>query len=209
LLIKEQPSYEDKNKMEKKIMVSVRSGDGKDALVTFSMGSFAVKVLGLLRAADLTQPVSFVGGAFDVGTKKTLADGTETVREQPEAFLYGVQNGEKLKATFSDDPNFKIPKVDKIDVKNPVTQEVIQTVSDPTARNNFALELAKEIIVKVDAAAKGQPSIAPAPATAPLPHPEQGDVEGAQLTGNDLGLTGMEEDGGTSDAEQFGSHAPA
>jgi hypothetical protein len=195
VLIAEEPNFDDKSKMDKKIKVSVRSQDGNDALITFPMGQFAVKVLGLLRAADLTKPISLIGGAFEKGTKKTnLGTGEETIRDKAESFLYGVQDGVKLKASFSDDPAFRIPKVEKVEVKN-AAGKVLSTVNDPTNRDTFTLALAEEVKAKVEAAAKGQPNIAPAAAKPAVP---DASAEDHGLSSNDvLG------DGGAADEAAF------
>lgn len=198
ILLKKEQDYNDKTKEVTKVWLSVRDQKGDDAVVKFSMGSFALKMLALVNAADLSQPITFRGGAFEAGTKKKdMITGAETVRENPEPFLIASQGGEKLKPVYNEDPAFKIPKVEKIEVKNPQTGAVLQTVSDPTNRDNYILELAGKVITKVDAARGSQPAPAPAPA-----------ATGVQPTDDDAGIDPADilGDGGTSDEQQF---APA
>jgi hypothetical protein len=200
VMISQEPNYDDKSIMDNKIKISVRDQNGKDALVTFSMGQFAVKVLGLLRAADLSKPLSLIGGSFAVGSEKTdLATGAKTIREKAEPFLYGTQNGEKLKASFSADPEFRIPKVEKIEVKNGAGA-VLQVVNDPSKRDAFTLELAAEVKAKVESASSKQPNIAPAPVKAAVAGPSDDDAGESSLSVNDI--VG---DGGAADEEAFNS----
>lgn len=207
LMVREESDYNDPSKMNKKLWLSVRFQNGQDAIVKFSMGQFALKMLGLLNAADLTKPISLVGGAFAAGTEKTdLNTGEKTVRKDPEPFLYGAQDGVKLKAKFSDDADFKIPKVEKIEVKNPTTGIVLSTVNDPTKRDAFALELAAEMINKVSAATGTQPKINPATAPAPTPDADHTDVDGDN---DSISASDVLGDAGLSDAEQFGAPAVA
>lgn len=201
VMIMENPNYDDKSVMDKLVAISARMEDGNDAVVKFSLTHFAVKVLGLLRSADLSQPIDLVGGSFAEGTiDKNQQTGEEKVREEAQPFLVGYQNGEKLKATFSDDPEFKIPKVEVIEVNNPSTGVLISKVKDPTLRNEFILNFAKEMAIKVEAAAKSHPNIAPPSNTErPAPDHTDADDESALSHADILG----EADAGASDADQF------
>jgi hypothetical protein len=196
VMIRETPNYKDKTKMDKLISISFRSSEGKDAVVNFALSQFAVKVLGLINAADLSKPITLGTGVFAAGTEdKDLTTGETRIREEDQAFLVGYQNGEKLKAKFSDDPEFKIPKVDVIEVKHPVTGDPLDSVRDTRARDEFILTFAKEVNDKVAAVLKNQP--APKPAT---PAPDAGDgvrEEGPTLSPADFA------DGGEADEHAF------
>lgn len=194
--IREETDYNDKSKKVPKLWVHVRGQEGRDAIVKFTIGQFAVKILGLLNNADLSQPLTLRGVMFAKGTKKVDRDtGAESVREDNEVFLVGYQGGEKLAAKFSDDPNFRIPKVDIIEAKNG-KGEVIGRVSDPTSRDEWCLKFAQEVAAKVEAALKAQPNIAPEKPASDLSKVDDNDV----LSPADLDMSA---DGGTSDAERF------
>ncbi|RLM52829.1 hypothetical protein DVK02_15850, partial [Halobellus sp. Atlit-31R] len=178
-----------------KILVSLRSPDGKDAVIKFSMGSGALQVLGALNAADLTQPVTLKNFFFAAGTKGKDKTGAEVVRAKDEVRLVGYQGDQKLANKYGEG-EVVIPKVDKIEVKNP-QGKVISTVNDFTAQQEFTLNLAREVNAKVLAATGAQPApVAPQSQPAPAAAAE----EDTPLNASDiLG----EEDGGLGDAAAF------
>lgn len=203
VMVREEPSYDDKNKMEKKIAISFRSPEGKDAVVKFSMGSSALQVLGALNAADLTKPVTLKSFFFAAGEKAKDKDGNEVIREKDEVRLVGYQGDEKLVNKYNDDPDVKVPKAEVIEVRNPTTQAVIQTVKDFTLQQNFTVDLANALAEKVKAASSSQPAPAPAsaaaaPAAAAAREEAVGATEDPSLNAADiLG------DEGAADAEAF------
>lgn len=206
VMITENQNFDDKTKMDKVIAISFRDAAGGNAVAKFSLGQFAIKVLGLLNAADLSKPISLVGGSFAEGTEdKDLATGDIKIREKAQPFLVGYQGDTKLQAKFSDDPQFKIPKVDLIEVKHPTTGKILDTVRDTTARDEFILAFAPEIHAKVLAATTQQP--APDPSKKPAPTPDRSDVpveDGASLSPADIGQA----DGGADDEEAWRESAP-
>jgi hypothetical protein len=208
IVIKENPNFDDKTKMDKQIGLSFRNAAGENALVTFSLTQFAVKALGLVNAADLTKPMSLAGGAFPKGSEnKNLETGEITIREEDQPFLVGYQGDTKLKAKFSDDPEFKIPKVEVIEVKNG-RGEVINKVRDTTNRDDFILAFATELAAKINVAAQQQPAPDPTkkPAAAPAPEPTDAAGEDAPgLNARDFAA----EDGGEADENAWREDAPS
>jgi hypothetical protein len=197
VLIKEEDVYQKPGEKEHKILVSLRSPDGKDAVVKFSMGSGALQVLGALNAADLTKPVTLKNFFFAAGTKGKDKEGNEVIREKDEVRLVGYQGDQKLTNKYGEGENVVIPKGEKIEVKHPVTQKVISVVNDFSAQHEFTLNLAREVNAKAMAASGAQPApVAPQAEPAPAAKAD----EDAALSATDiLG----EDDGGVSDAAAF------
>lgn len=198
VMIKEEEVYQKPGEFESKILVSLRSPDGKDAVVKFSMGSSALQVLGAINAADLTQPITLKSYMFPAGSKGKDKDGAEVIRQKDEVRLVGYQGEQKLVNKYGEG-EVQIPRVEKIEVKNP-QGKVISTVNDFTAQQEFTLELARAVDNKVKAAAGAQPApLAPQAQPAPASTVD----EDTSLNASDiLG----EEDGGASDANAFGNN---
>lgn len=195
VLIKEEDVYQKPGEKENKILVSLRSPDGKDAVIKFSMGSGALQVLGALNAADLTKPVTLKNFFFAAGTKGKDKEGNEVVRQKDEVRLVGYQGDQKLTNKYGEG-EVQIPKIDKIEVKNP-QGKVISTVNDFTAQHEFTLNLAREVNAKVIAASGNQPApVAPQAEPAPAAKADEDTALSAQ---DILG----EEDGGLGDAAAF------
>lgn len=199
VLIREEDVYQKPGEKEHKISVSLRSPDGKDALVKFSMGSSALQVLGALNAADLTKPITLKSFFFAVGTKGKDKDGNEVVRQKDEVRLVGYQGDQKLTNKYGEG-EVVIPKIEKIEVKHPTTGKVISTVNDFTAQHEFTLALARAVAAKAAGATGTQPApVAPQSQPAPAATAE----EDTSLSASDiLG----EEDAGASDAAAFGQN---
>lgn len=199
ILIKEEDVYQKPGEKENKILVSLRSPDGKDAVVKFSMGSGALQVLGAINAADLTQPITLKNYLFPAGSKGKDKDGNEVVRQKDEVRLVGYQGDQKLVNKYGEG-EVVIPKIEKIEVKNPAGK-VINTVNDFTAQHDFILELARSVDAKVKAASGSQPAPV-APQAQPAP---------ASTTDDDAPLNASDilgdEDGGASDAAAFAQGA--
>jgi len=194
VLVKEEEVYQKPGEMESKILLSLRSPDGKDAVVKFSMGSGALQVLGALNAADLSQPITLKNYLFPAGTKGKDKDGNEVIRQKDEVRLVGYQGDQKLTNKYGEG-EVVIPRAEKIEVKNPAGK-VIQTVNDFSAQHEFTIALAHSVNDKVKAATTSQPAPV-APQAQPAPASTADD---AQLSASDiLG----EEDGGASDAAAF------
>jgi hypothetical protein len=199
VLIKEEDVYQKPGEKENKIWVSLRSPDGKDALVKFSMGSSALQVLGALNAADLSKPITLKSFFFAAGTKGKDKEGNEVVRQKDDVRLVGYQGDQKLTNKYGEGEVI-IPKIEKIEVKHPTTQKVISTVNDFTAQHEFTLELARAVAAKAAAATGTQPApVAPQAQAAPAATVD----EDSSLSASDiLG----EDDAGASDAEAFGQN---
>jgi len=208
VMITESPNYDDKTKMDKQVAISFRDEAGQQAVVKFSLGFLTVKALGLLNAADLSKPISLAGGAFAEGSEdKDLQTGEIKIRDKAQPFLVGYQGDVKLKAKFSDDPEFKVPKVDVLEVKNG-RGDVISKVRDTSARDDFILAFANDLAAKITAAAPQQPAPDPTKKPAAAPAPDHSDVaaeEGASLSPADLGQA----DGGAEDESAWREDAPA
>lgn len=195
VLIKEEDVYQKPGEKEHKIWVSLRSPDGKDALVKFSMGSSALQVLGALNAADLSQPITLKSYFFAAGTKGRNAAGEEVIRDKDDVRLVGYQGDQKLSNKYGEG-DVVIPKVEKIEVKHPVTQKVIDTVKDFTAQHEFTLELARTVAAKAAAATGAQPApVAPQAQPAPASTDDDQSLSASDILG--------EEDGGAGDAAAF------
>lgn len=195
VMIREEAVYNKPGEKESKIAVSLRSPDGQDAVVKFSLGSSALQVLGALNAADLSQPITLKSYFFEKGTKGKDAQGNEVVRDKDEVRLVGYQGDQKLKNEYGGD----IPKAVKHEVKNPVTGKVIDTVYDFTDQHEFTLNLARAIDEKVKSAATHQPApVAPASQPARAAAADEGDTP---LSANDI--LGGDHDGGAADAAAF------
>lgn len=200
VLIKEEDVYQKPGEKEHKIWVSLRSPDGKDALVKFSMGSSALQVLGALNAADLSKPITLKSFFFAAGTKgRDPKTGEEVVRPKDDVRLVGYQGDQKLTNKYGEG-EVVIPKIEKIEVKHPTTGKVISTVNDFTAQHEFTLELARAVAAKAAGATGTQPApVAPQAQPAPAATLE----EDSSLSASDiLG----EEDAGASDAAAFGQN---
>lgn len=196
VLVKEEEVYQQPGVMEHKILVSLRSPDGKDALVKFSMGSSALQVLGAINAADLSQPITLKSYLFAAGTKGKDKDGNDVERKKDEVRLVGYQGDAKLTNKYGEG-DVVIPKIEKVEVKN-AQGKVISTVNDFTAQHEFTLGLARAIDVKVKAASGLQPaSVAPQSPPAPA---ATADEDQALSATDILG----EDDGGAADAAAFG-----
>lgn len=200
VLIKEEDVYQKPGEKENKILVSLRSPDGKDAVVKFSMGSGALQVLGAINAADLTQPITLKNYLFPAGSKGKDKEGNEVIRQKDEVRLVGYQGDQKLTNKYGEG-EVVIPKIDKIEVKHPTTGKVIDTVNDFTAQHEFTLELARAVDAKVKAATGSQPAPV-APQAQPAPASTNDDD--TQLNATDiLGA----DDGGEADAAAFAHNA--
>jgi len=196
VLIKEEDVYQKPGEKESKIWVSLRSPDGKDALVKFSMGSSALQVLGALNAADLSQPITLKSYFFAAGTKGKNKEGAEIIRDKDEVRLVGYQGDQKLTNKYGEG-EVTIPKIEKIEVKHPTSGKVISTVNDFTAQHEFILELARAVVSKAAAATGTQPApVAPQSQPAPAAASE----EDATLSASDILGT---DDGGLEDAAAF------
>lgn len=196
VLIKEEDVYQKPGEKEHKIWVSLRSPDGKDALVKFSMGSSALQVLGALNAADLSQPITLKSYFFAAGTKGKDKTGADVVREKDEVRLVGYQGDQKLVNKYGEG-EVVIPKIEKIEVKHPTTQKVISTVNDFTAQHEFTLELARAVAAKAAAATGAQPA-----PVAPQAQPAAASTVEEDATLSPSDILG-EEDGGADDAAAF------
>lgn len=199
VLIKEEDVYQKPGEKENKILVSLRSPDGKDAVVKFSMGSGALQVLGAINAADLTQPITLKNYFFAAGTKGKDKDQNEVVRQKDEVRLVGYQGDQKLTNKYGEG-EVTIPRIDKIEVKHPVTGKLLETVNDFTAQHEFILNLAREVNAKVLAASGSQPApVAPQAQPAPAATTDDAALSAADILGED--------DGGASDAAAFAQGA--
>lgn len=197
VLVKEEDVYQKPGEKESKILVSLRSPDGKDALVKFSLGSSALQVLGAINAADLTQPITLKSYVFAAGTKGKDRAGNDVVRAKDEVRLVGYQGEQKLANKYGEG-EVVIPKIDKIEVVHPVTKKIIETVNDFTAQQEFTLGLARDVDAKVKAASGSQPAPV-APQAQPAPASTVDDDQALSAT-DILG----EDDGGAADAAAFG-----
>lgn len=203
VIIKEEDVYEKPGEKESKILVSLRSPDGKNAVVKFSMGSGALQVLGAINAADLTQPITLKSYFFPKGEKATDKDGSEIVRAKDETRLVGYQGDQKLTNKYGEG-EVVIPKMEVIEVKHPVTGKALDSIKDFSAQHDFILDLARAVDAKVKAAAGQQPAPT-APANQPAPAAIAEEAGDPVLSAQDiLG----DDDGGVADAEQFGEMAP-
>ena len=199
VLVKEEDVYQKPGEKEHKILVSLRSPDGKDAVVKFSMGSGALQVLGALNAADLTQPITLKNYLFQAGTKGKDAAGNEVVRQKDEVRLVGYQGDQKLKNKFGEG-EVAIPKAETIEVKNPQTGKVISTVKDFSAQHEFTVALAHAVNEKVKAATTSQPApVAPQAQPAPASTADDAQLSAADILGD--------ADGGETDAAAFSQGA--
>ncbi|MBY0240031.1 MAG: hypothetical protein K2X55_12020 [Burkholderiaceae bacterium] len=199
VIVKEEDVYQKPGEKENKILVSLRSPDGKDAVVKFSMGSGALQVLGAINASDLTQPITLKNYLFQAGSKGKDKEGNEVVRLKDEVRLVGYQGDQKLINKYGEG-EVVIPKIDKIEVKHPVSGKLLETVNDFTAQHEFIVNLAKNVNTKVQAASGSQPAPV-APQAQPAPAATADD---AQLSASDiLG----EDDGGAGDAAAFAQGA--
>lgn len=197
VMIKEEDVYQKPGEKENKILVSLRSPDGKDAVVKFSMGSSALQVLGAINAADLSKPITLKSYLFAAGTKGKDKDQNEVIRQKDEVRLVGYQGDQKLTNKYGEG-EVVIPKIDKIEVKHPVSGKLLETVNDFTAQHDFTLALARAIDDKVKSAAGSHPAPV-APQSQPAPAAQQDDDQ--SLSASDiLG----EDDGGLGDAAAFG-----
>lgn len=196
VLIKEEDVYQKPGEKENKILVSLRSPDGKDAVVKFSMGSGALQVLGAINAADLTQPITLKNYMFPAGSKGKDKDGNEVVRQKDEVRLVGYQGEQKLANKYGEG-EVVIPKIDKIEVKHPVSGKLLETVNDFTAQHDFTLDLARAVNAKVIAASSAQPApVAPhAEPAAAAKADEDTALSASDILGDD--------DGGLADAAAF------
>lgn len=195
VLIKEEDVYQKPGEKEHKILVSLRSPDGKDAVVKFSMGSGALQVLGAINAADLTQPITLKNYLFPAGSKGKDKDGAEVVRTKDEVRLVGYQGDQKLTNKYGEG-EVTIPRIDKIEVKHPVTGKLLETVNDFTAQHEFILNLAREVNAKVLAASGSQPApVAPQAQPAPAATTDDASLSAADILGED--------DAGAADAAAF------
>jgi len=200
VMIREEDVYNKPGQKENKICVSIRSPEGKDAVIKFSMGSGALQVLGAINASDMSQPITLKNFFFAKGTKGRDKDGNEVVRDKDEVRLVGYQGDQKLTNKYGDEPGVQIPRAEKIEVKNPRTGEVIDTVLDFSIQHEFTLALAKSVDEKVKAAQGQQPApSAPSSAPAPAAAADDGDtpLAAADILGDD--------DGGIADEEAFAS----
>lgn len=198
VIVKEEEVYQQQGVFENKILVSLRSPDGKDAVVKFSMGSSALQVLGAINAADLTQPITLKSYVFPAGSKGKDKDGNEVIRQKDEVRLVGYQGEQKLANKYGEG-EVQIPRVEKIEVTNPAGK-VISTVNDFSAQHEFTLELARAVDAKVKAASGAQPApVAPQAQPAPAARlDEDTSLNVADILG--------EEDGGAADANAFGNN---
>lgn len=201
VMIREEDVYQKPGEKEHKICVSVRSPEGKDAVIKFSMGSSALQVLGAINAADPSQPITLKSYLFPKGSTGKGKDGEEVVREKDEVRLVGYQGEQKLANKYGDDPNVQIPRAEKIEVTNPRTGAIIDTVLDFTNQHEFILALAKSVDDKVKSASGRQPAPS-APSSTPAPAAAADDGE-TPLAAADL-LLG-DDDGGIADEEAFAS----
>lgn len=199
VLVKEEDVYQKPGQKENKILVSLRSPDGKDAVVKFSMGSGALQVLGAINAADLTQPITLKNFLFPAGSKGKDKDGNEVVRQKDEVRLVGYQGDQKLANKYGEG-EVVIPKVDKIEVLHPVSGKLLETVNDFTAQHEFTIALAHAVNEKVKAATTSQPApVAPQAQPAPASTTDDAQLSAADILGD--------EDGGAGDAAAFAQGA--
>lgn len=194
VIVKEEDVYQKPGEKEHKILVSLRSPDGKDAVVKFSMGSGALQVLGALNAADLSQPITLKNYLFPAGSKGKDKDGNEVVRQKDEVRLVGYQGDQKLTNKYGEG-EVVIPKAETIEVKNPAGK-VISTVKDFSAQHEFTIALAHAVNEKVKAATTSQPApVAPQAQPAPAATTDDAALSASDILGDD--------DGGASDAAAF------
>jgi hypothetical protein len=195
VLVKEEDVYQKPGEKENKILVSLRSPDGKDAVVKFSMGSGALQVLGALNAADLTQPITLKNYLFPAGTKGKDAGGNEVVRAKDEVRLVGYQGDQKLANKYGEG-DVVIPRGEKIEVKHPVTGKLLETITDFSAQHEFTIALAHAVNEKVKAATTSQPApVAPQAQPAPASTTDDAQLSASDILGTD--------DGGEADAAAF------
>jgi hypothetical protein len=195
VLVKEEDVYQKPGEKEHKILVSLRSPDGKDAVVKFSMGSGALQVLGALNAADLTQPITLKNYLFPAGSKGKDKDQNEVIRQKDEVRLVGYQGDQKLTNKYGEG-DVVIPKAETIEVKHPTSGKVISTVKDFSAQHDFTIALAHAVNEKVKAATTSQPApVAPQAQPAPASTTDDAALSASDILGD--------EDGGASDAAAF------
>lgn len=193
VMIREEDSYNKPGEKEHKIAVSLRSPDGKDAVVKFGLGSSALQVLGAINAADLSKPITLKCYFFEKGSKGKDKEGNEVVRDKDEVRLVGYQGDEKLKNEYGGD----IPKAEKIEVKN-ASGKVIDTAYDFSAQQEFTLALARAVDEKAKEAAKAHPAPT-APSATPAPAAVKDEHDPALSASDILGT----DDGGAADAAAF------
>jgi hypothetical protein len=203
VMIREEDVYQKPGQKEHKICVSFRSPDGKDAVVKFSMGSSALQVLGAINAADSSQPLTLKSYRFEAGTMGKDKDGNDVERAKDEVRLVGYQGDQKLANKYGDAPDVQIPRAEKIEVTNPRTGVVIETVLDFTNQHEFILALAKSVDEKVKAASGHQPAPAAPSSVQPAPAAAADDGETPLAAADILG----DDDGGIADEEAF-ANAP-
>jgi hypothetical protein len=154
--------------------------------------------LGAINAADLTQPITLKSYLFPAGSKGKDKEGQEVIRQKDEVRLVGYQGEQKLANKYGEG-EVQIPRVEKIEVRNP-QGKVIQQVNDFSAQHEFTIELARAVDAKVKAATGAQPA-----PVAPQAQPALASTldEDASLNASDiLG----EDDGGAADANAFGNN---
>lgn len=204
--IKQEEVYDKPGELESKIMVSLRSPDGKDAVVSFSMGGGAIQVLGALNACDPTKTITLKNYNFAKG-EKTTKNGVEVIREKDEVRLVGYQGNEKLTNVYGPEGTV-IPKVDLLVIEHPVTKKPMDPIKDYTAQHAFIENLANAVAEKVKAAQSRQPAPV-APSSSPAPASMDDDSDPSLCAADILGSG----DGGAADADAFSDpdevHAPA
>lgn len=194
VFVSEKENFEDKNKKDKFVNVSLVGVDGTQVVITAGLNDMSVKLLGLVNAAELGAPVTLNLGAFEKdseGMRKDPATGQYTVpykRAVAEPWLTMSQNGQKLKAEFGLPAGQFPPKVDKIIVMDPtnptVPLEGVKPVMNPKARNAFVVDLATKVAAKVAEAAKSHPAVAPV-AQQPVAADQEDGLSASDVLGED------------------------
>lgn len=198
--IMDNKNFDNPDQIDKVIGVRLRDAtDGQEYVLKANPSALTSRLLGLINAADLSQPITLQVGAFAAGTKKTLQDKSTVVRQAAEPFLIAAQNGQKVFAKWSDDPAFVLPKTVEEEVK---IGGKMKKVKDSSARDEwmigYASELDNKVAAKVGEQNAPQAKMAAAPAV-----PAEIEAEHHAVGGDAHSINADDLLGGEDDANAF------